>query len=144
MAVAVKDAAASATKFVRNAQNAGAAYTAGVQNAGPKWLAKTKEAAPTWAQGVADAAANGRFASGVNQNASTKFQTRAATVGPQRFTTGVAAAGDAWAQNTQPYLNVIAGLNLPARGVKGAPQNYQRIQVIGDALRARKLNTTGA
>ena len=81
MAVAVKDAAASAKKFVTNAQNAGAAYTAGVSSAGPKWLAKTKEAAPTWAQGVADAASNGRFAAGVNQNAATKFQTRAADVG---------------------------------------------------------------
>jgi hypothetical protein len=38
-----------------------------------------------------------------------------------------------------PYLNTIAALNLPPRQAKGNPANYQRVQAVGDALRAKKL-----
>jgi hypothetical protein len=144
MAVAVKDAATSAKKFVTNAQNAGQTYTDGVANAGGKWQANTKAAANTWSQGVQQAAQQGRFASGVNQTSANKFQTRASSVGPGRYTTGVADAGDAWQTNTQPFLNVIAGLTLPARGVKGSPQNINRVSMIAAALRAKKLGTNAA
>ena len=68
-----------------------------------------------------------------------KFQTRASTVGAQRFPQGVAGAGDAWATATQPFLNTIAALNLPPRQPKGSAANYQRVQAVGDALRAKKL-----
>lgn len=139
MAVAVKDAATAAKKFVNNAQLAGPAYTAGVQNAGATWQANTKAASDTWAQGVTQAAQQGRFGAGVNNASANKFQTRASTVGPQRFTSGVAASGDAWQNNTQPYLNTIASLNLPPRGVKGSPNNLQRVAVVAQALRAKKL-----
>jgi len=139
MAVRVKDAATAAKKFVNNAQVAGPAYTQGVQNAGPTWAANTKAAADTWAQGVTQAAQQGRFGAGINSASTNKFQTRASTVGPQRFQAGVAAAGDAWQNNTQPFLNVIQGLNLPPRAPKGSPQNIQRVQMIADALRAKKL-----
>ena len=139
MAIAVKDVAAAAQKFVTRAQAAGADYTAGVQNAGPSWAAATKASADSWSQGVQDAAANGRFAKGVTAASTNKYQTRAATVGPQRFAQGVAGAKDTWAAATQPFLNTIAGLNLPARQPKGSPANYARVQAVGDALRAKKL-----
>jgi hypothetical protein len=139
MAVAVKDAAASAKKFVTRAQAAGPDYTAGVQNAGAKWAASTKASADAWQQGVTQAAASGRFAAGVTPASTNKFQTRASTVGAQRFPQGVASSGDAWATNTQPFLNTIANLNLPPRQPKGSAANYQRVQAVGDALRAKKL-----
>lgn len=139
MAVAVKDAATSAKKFVTRAQAAGPDYTAGVSNAGAKWAANTKASSDAWAQGVTQAAASGRFAQGVNTNSQNKFQTRASTVGAQRFPQGVAGAGDAWSTATQPFLNTIAALNLPPRQPKGSAANYQRVQAVGDALRAKKL-----
>ncbi len=138
MAVAVKDAAASATKYVTRAQAAGNDYTQGVANAGQAWQQATSAASDTWAAGVAQAAQNGSFKRGVNSNTANKFQTRASTVGPARFTQGVAGAKDTWAQATQPYLNVIAAQTLTPRQPKGSPANYQRVQQIGDALRAKK------
>lgn len=139
MAIKIRDAAASAKKFTQNAQAAAPSYAAGVQTAGPEWAAKTKAAADTWQQGVQQAAAQNRFANGVNQASQNKFQTRASTVGPARYTQGVAGAGDNWQSQTQPFLNTIAGLTLPPRGVKGSPQNILRVQAIADALRAKKL-----
>jgi len=139
MAIKVRDAALSAKKFTTNASAAQPAYATAVASAGPAWAAATKAAADTYAQGVQQAISQGRFAQGVNANSQNKFQTRAAGVGPSRYGTGVLAAGDNWQQNTQPFLNVIASLNLPPRGVKGSPQNIQRVSAVADALRAKKL-----
>lgn len=139
MAVTVKDASAAATKFVTRAQAAGPDYTAGVSNAGGKWATSTKAAADTYAAGVQQAIATNRFANGVNQTSQNKFQTRASTVGAQRYPQGVAGSKDAWQTNVTPFLNTIAALNLPARQPKGSPANYQRVQAVGDALRAKKL-----
>lgn len=139
MAIQVKAAAASAQKYVNNAQAAAPAYTAGVQGAGGKWATNTAASAQSWQQGVQQAAADGRFSAGVNQTSQAKYQTRASGVGAQRYPQGVAGAGPSWQTNTTPYLNTIAGLTLPARSPKGSPSNYQRVQVIGQALRAQKL-----
>lgn len=144
MAVSVKDAGTAAAKFVARAQVAGPDYTAGVANAGGKWAANTKASSDSWAQGVSQAAANGRFASGVNQTSQNKYQTRASGVGAQRYPQGVAGSAQAWQTNTTPYLNTIAALNLPARQPKGSPANYARVQAVGDALRAKKLSNSGS
>lgn len=139
MAVKVKDAAASAQKFVTNAGMATTAYTNGVANAGPTWAANTKAAADTWAQGVQAAAANGRFGAGIDQDAQNKFQTRASGAGSQRYAPGVQAAGPAWQTGTAPFLATIASLNLPPRQPKGSPANNQRSAMVAAALRAKKL-----
>lgn len=142
MAVKIRDAAASAQKFKNNAAAAQPAYTAGVQNAGPVWASQTKAAADNYAQGVQQAIAQGRFANGVNATSQAKFQTRAAGVGPARYAQGVQAGADAWQAGTTPYLQTIANLNLPPRGVKGSAQNLQRVAMITEALRAKKLGAT--
>jgi hypothetical protein len=142
MAVTVKDATASAQKFVTRAQAAGPDYTNGVSNAGAKWMNNTKASAATWQQGVTEAAANGRYAAGVNSTSQNKYQTRASTVGAQRYPQGVAGSAQNWQTATTPYLNTIAALNLPARQPKGSVANYQRVQAVGDALRAKKLSST--
>lgn len=142
MAIAVKDVTAAAKKFVTRAQAAAPDYTAGVQNAGGKWAANTKASSESWAAGVTQAAQSGRFAAGVNQNSTNKFQTNAATKGAQRYPSGVAGASDAWTSGVTPYLNTIANLNLPPRQPKGSPANYVRVQAVGDALRQKKLSGT--
>lgn len=141
MAIAVKDVTASAQKFVQRAQAAGGDYSAGVANAGGKWAANTKGSAQTWALGVQEAITNGRYANGINQTTQTKYQTRASTVGAQRYPQGVAGSQQSWATGVAPYLQTIANLTLPPRQPKGSPNNYQRVQAVGDALRAKKLGT---
>lgn len=142
MAIKVKDAAASATKFTQNAGVAQGAYSAGVQSAGPSWQANTAAAADTWSLGVQQAAQSGRFAAGVNPTSMAKYQTRATTVGPSRYSAGVQTAGPAWQAGTQPYLTTIANLNLPPRQPKGSPANAQRSAMVAAALRSKKVGTS--
>lgn len=139
MAIAVKDVTAAAQKFVQRAQAAGGDYKTGVSNAGGKWAANTKASADSWALGVQQAAADGRFAANIDQTSQQKFQERASNVGAQRYPQGVAGAQQSWATGTKPYLDLIASINLPPRQPKGSPNNYARVQAIGDALRRKKL-----
>jgi hypothetical protein len=139
MAVTVKTAAAAAQKFITNAQAAAPAYATGVANAGAKWAANTSASADTWQQGVVAAAANGRYAAGVNQGTQSKYQTRASGVGAQRYPQGVAGSQQTYQTAVTPYLNTIANLTLPPRQPKGSAANYQRVQAVGNALRAQKL-----
>jgi hypothetical protein len=142
MAVKVKDAAAAAQKFVTRAGAAGADYAQGVANAAPDWQKNTAAAADSFAQGVQQAIQAGRFQKGVNSTSAQKYTTRAAGVGATRYPTGVAGSKDAWQQNTAPYLQTIANLNLPPKGPKGSPQNNLRIAAVTEALRAKKLQGT--
>ncbi|HLJ76895.1 MAG TPA: hypothetical protein VKT75_05755 [Acidobacteriaceae bacterium] len=141
MALTVKNAQQAAQKYVQNAQAAAPAYASGVQNAGQKWQQNTAAAADTWAAGVVQATTDGRFQNSVNQASATKYQTRSSSVGPQRYQTGVAGAQQSWQTNTQPYLNTLAQLTLQPRQPKGSAANYQRVQQVGQALRAQKLGT---
>jgi hypothetical protein len=141
MALSVKDATASAAKFVSRAQAAGAAYTAGVQGAGDAWQHNTAAAGDAFAAGVNAAISSGRFAKGVNKAGSSKYVTAAAGKGAQRYPQGVASAGPAWQQGTQPYLAMMAGLSLPPRMPRGDPGNLQRVAAVAAANRALKLKS---
>jgi len=135
----VKAAADAAAKFVTNAQAAAPAYGKGVAAAGQTWQANTAAAAENWQQGVQQAAAQGRFAAGVNNTSMNKFQTRASGVGVQRYPTGVASAGPAYQTAVQPYLTTLQNLTLPPRAPRGSPANNQRVLAVTAALRAQKL-----
>jgi len=141
MALTVKSAATAAQKYVQNAQAAAPAYASGVQQAGGKWQAATAAASDTWAAGVVQATTDGRFANSINQTSANKYQTRSSSVGPQRYQTGVAGAQQSWQTATQPYLATLANLTLQPRQPKGSAANYQRVQQVGQALRAQKLGT---
>jgi hypothetical protein len=139
MAVKVKDVTASATKFVTRAQAAGGDYKNGVATAGQRWHDQTKASNDAWKAGVSDAAGRNAFSNGVDKAGPNKYQDNASGKGALRYPQGVAQAGPTWQANTAPYLAVISALNLPIRQAKGNPGNYQRVQAIGDALRAARL-----
>lgn len=138
-AIRVKDTASLAKKFVSRAGAAGNDYTEGVKNAGADWEANTRASGDNWAAGVQQAIGDKRFDKGVAEAGSAKYVARASTLGAQRFPTGVAAAEQDWNKGTQPYLDVIRGLNLPARRPKGDPANMQRANAVAAALRAKKI-----
>jgi hypothetical protein len=141
MALKVKDAATSAQKYVTNASAAAPAYTTGVSGAGNSWQTATAASATTWQAGVQAAASSGRFANSVTPAAANKYQTRASTVGAQRYPAGVASAQTAYQNGVAPYTAVLQNLTLPPRQPKGSPANNQRVAVVTAALRAKKLGT---
>jgi len=139
MAIKVKDAATAASKFVQRAQAAAPDYAKGVTGAGNTWQAHAAAASDAWGQGVQAAVAGGRFVKGIQRVGGQKWETAATTKGAQRYPQGVAQAGPNWQAATAPYLDTIAALTLPPRRPKGDPANFQRAQMVADALRKKKV-----
>ena len=139
MAIKVKDAAASAKKFVQRAAAAAPDYAAGVKGAGQSWEAGAVAGAENYGTGVTQAVNDKRFERGVRAAGGAKYQERASTLGAQRFPTGVQAAESAWQKGAAPFLEVIRGLTLPPRRPKGDPGNYMRAQAVGEALNKARL-----
>ena len=54
---------------------------------------------------------------------------------------GEKAAKADYEQGFAPFAQVIQGVNLPPRGARGDPRNYENVRLIGEALHAAK---TGA
>jgi|SRR4051812_48470467 hypothetical protein len=139
MAIKIKSADAIAQKFATRGAAAGADYAAGVAAPRQDWAAATEAASNTWGAGVQQAISNGQFGKGVAKAGTAKWQRKAAGVGAQRFGPGVTAAKADYQAAVQPYLDTLANLSLPPRNPKGDPGNLQRVQVVAQALRARKL-----
>lgn len=137
MAIQIKDPSTVAQKWVTRASAAGADYTSGVKNPRVDQASAAAAAAPVWASAVADAAARNAFAKGVNAAGTGKWQTMASTIGAQRYPQGVGAGKENYATKVTPYLNALANVVLPPRGVKG--NNIGRVQAVVDALRKVKL-----
>jgi hypothetical protein len=141
MALNVKDAAASAAKYVSRAQAAGPAYTAGVQGAGDKWATAAAASGNSYQQGVQQAITDGRFVKGIQKAGGAKYSANAAGKGSQRYPTGVAAAGPAWQNGTAPYLSALSSLTLPPRMPRGDPGNINRVAAVATAMRSLKLKS---
>jgi hypothetical protein len=144
MPIKVKDPTASGQKYVTNAGNAVNAYKAGVQSPKQSQSAAAIAAAPTWQQAVSSPSAAAAFKSGLNRAGDTAWMNGALNKGAQRYPQGVQLAQAKWVANTTPYLQAIAALNLPAKGIRGSAQNYQRVQAVGQALHNLKAQSQGA
>jgi len=141
MPIAVANINTLAAKYSANAQNAVAAYKAGVQSPRRSQSATAIAAAQTWAQAVQTAATNGTYAKGLTKAGDAKWSANALNLGAQRYGPGVANAQGAWAACETPYLQAIANLTLPPRGVTGSPQNIARVQAVDTALQQVKAQS---
>jgi hypothetical protein len=139
MAIVVKDVTASAQKYAQRGAAAANDYKTGVMNAGQHWHDATKASADNYGQGVQAAIADGRFAKGVDRAGAARYSDRASTKGAAAFPAGVQAGQGRWAQNVQPYLQVLSSASLPPRGPKGDPRNQLRSQMVADLLRKKKI-----
>lgn len=140
---AIRDIAASAGKWVRNAAGAGQSYIDGVTNPRTSWAAAAAGASANYQAGVTAAATSGAFAAGVRRAGDAKWSQMAAAKGPGRFAEGVAIAKDAWQTAFTPFQAAISSLQLPARGPTGSAQNLQRVAAVATALRAVKMRGAG-
>ena len=143
MAIQIKDVGTLGAKFVARAQAAVADYKAGVASPRRSQSQAAIAAKDTWAQGVQAAAANNSFAKGLNKAGDAKWQTNATNKGGVRYGPGVAAAQNDWQTGVAPYLQTIANLTLPPRGVRGSPQNIQRVAAVADALSKLRQQSMG-
>jgi hypothetical protein len=127
------------TKWKNRASAATPDYTAGVSAPLRDWASNAAAAAPAWKQGVTDAAGRDAFTKGVKRVGTAKWQAKATTLGARRFPEGVAAAEPDYESGFKPYYEALGKIELPPRGPRGDPRNYERVKVIGDTLRKVKL-----
>lgn len=144
MPIKVKDPTASAAKYVQNAGNAVNAYKAGIQAPKRSQSQAAIDAIPNWQQAVASTGAAARMKSGLTASGDSGWTNGALNKGAARYPQGVQMAQGKWQQNTQPYLTALATANLPAKGIRGSAQNYQRVQAVGQLLHNLKNQRAGA
>jgi len=128
-----------AAKYARVTPGRSTDYSEGVKSPKKDWKAETVAAKDAWAQGVTEAAGAGRFEKGVSKVGTEKWQRKAVEVGSTRWGAGVTAAKDDYKTGFAPFQSVIAALELPAKGPKGDPRNFDRVVKIGTALHAKKI-----
>lgn len=116
-------------------------YEDGVKNPRRSWAQATEDASDSYAEGVSAAVSNGSFAKGVANAGDAKWRDGAIKKGVRRWPEGVRLGGDAYRQGFAPYHSVIASVNLPPRGPKGDPRNYDRVRAIGEALHEEKVGS---
>lgn len=119
-------------------------YEAGVSNPRADWETQTLAAEKNYNDGVTAAINRGAYGAGVRNAGTAKWQSRAKTVGSQRWAQGVRNSTTNYQQGFEPYRRVIEGLDLPARGPKGDPNNIERVRKVADALHNEKLRQQGA
>lgn len=139
---AVKDLARSSAKWVRQSGAAAEEYAAGIRNPRRDWAEATKSAASTYKTAITQAAAEGRFEKGVAKAGTGKWQKNAIEKGVARWPEGIRVGEANWADGFSPYANILRSTTLSPRGPKGSPQNYKRVQEVGDALHKGKLSRT--
>lgn len=138
----IKDLSTISRKWTTVTPQRQGEYKTGVENPREDWKTATLAASGRYQTGVQQAIADKRFDKGVNNAGTSKWQTNASTKGPGRWAEGVAQGGSAYETGFQPYRDVIANTNLPARGPKGDPANIQRVAVLAKALNDKKKATS--
>lgn len=126
-------------RWSERAQVATADYSAGVAQPRRDWAQATQAAAAAQAAGVQAAIQAKRFEKGVAKAGSAKWAAKAGSKGASRFSAGVQEAVGDYEAATAPYTQVIQATQLPPRGAKGDVKNYDRVRVMGEALRKAKL-----
>ena len=138
MPIEVPSAQEVAQKWVSRAALASADYRSGIQRT-TDWAGPTLAAEQTYVTAVTEAAAAGRFGRGVTAAGTAKWKDRALAVGTTRFASGVAAAESTFRTAIAGVLDLIRSLDLPPRGPRGDPGNFERSRIVGDALHQFRL-----
>lgn len=137
----IKSVGSIAEKWSRVTPQRAQDYAQGVRSPRRSWAQGASDASDAWAQGIQEAVSDNRYEKGVSNAGDQKWQRKATTVGAQRFGPGVQAAKADYQQGFAPYVSVIEGTNLPPRGPKGDPRNYDRVRLMGEALHEAKVGS---
>lgn len=128
----------TAAKWSRVTSGRSEDFKAGVKAPKRSWEKGATGASENYKLGVIAAANAGKFEQGVKVAGDAKWQTKTSTVGVSRWATGVSVAQGDYEAGFSKFADVITKIELPPRYPKGDPRNYDRVRVIGEALRSAK------
>jgi len=140
----VKSSSESAEKWAARATSASSEYASEAQQASQDWEANARAAAPNFKAAVTAGDIDRRFSSGVQQAGAAKYQRGIQNKGAGRYSGGVDAGKGDYQSGVEPYLQVIASTDLPARRPRGDPANRRRSEAIQDALHKARMARAGA
>ena len=134
---AVKTIAAIRDKYARVTPGRAEDYATGVAAPRVDWANATAAAEPAYSAGVTAAIQRKAFGAGVKRVGTARWASRAETVGAERWGPGIMAGVDAYERGFAPYREVIEKTTLPPKYPRGDPRNYERVRVLGEALRKK-------
>ena len=126
-------------KWVRVTPGRTEDYLLGVKNPRRDWADETAAADAIYKAGVDAAHAKGLFKRGVIAAGTKKWQDKAVTKGPGRFSEGVYLAGPDYERGFAPFRDAIEKVDLGPRFPKRDPRNLDRVKRIVDALIKEKI-----
>jgi hypothetical protein len=139
MAIKIKSAADIAAKYTEVTPGRSSQYEKGIKETSPgDFEAAAIAGEANYAAALQSSIASKRRAKKL-QGKGSKWQAKAAELGPSRFATGTGAAASDYAEGFAPYQGVIAALTLPPKGPAGDPKNFERVRAIGTALHNKKV-----
>jgi len=136
---AIKNAREIAEKWAKVTPQRADDYEQGIRTPKKDWQTETSAAAENYAAGVQNAIANNRFATGVSNAGTAKWQKAAIEKGTQRWGPGVRVAQGDYESGFAPYADVISRTTLPPRYAKGDPRNIERVAAMATALHEAKV-----
>lgn len=114
-------------------------YTLGIKNPKRDWAQAATQAKESQKAAMVVAAQNDSYAKGVAKAGTAKWQAKAIAKGPARFSEGVTQGAPDYGTGFAPYADVIKATTLPGRFPAGDPRNIDRVKVISQALRKKKM-----
>jgi hypothetical protein len=135
----IKSIAAIQEKWGRVTPSRSEDYTLGIKNPKRDWAGAASGAKETHKAAMVTAASNDSYAKGVQKAGTAKWQEKAIKKGPSRFSEGVIIAAGDYGAGFQPYADAIKATTLPPKFPRGDIRNLDRVKVISQALRKKKM-----
>ncbi len=135
----VKSVAQVADKWAQVTPGRSQYYQSGASVAGGQWEEKTLAAKAAFKAAVSAGNIDSLFAGGVKKAGGAKYQRKVVDVGVSRFSSGVTAAKQDFADGMAPMLETIASVNLPMRAPRGSEANLERVRAVATALNRKRL-----
>jgi hypothetical protein len=135
----IKSIAAIQEKWGRVTPQRSEDYALGIKNPKRDWAQAAAAAKQSHKDAMIAAGNNDSYAKGVAKAGTARWQDRAIRKGPGRFAEGVVVGAADYGTGFAPYADVIKATTLSPRFPRGDIRNLDRVKVISQALRKKKM-----
>ena len=136
----MKSAGQVADKYASRASAASGDYVDGARTTTKDQAAAAIASAAIYAQATQAAITEGRYAKGLGRSGKQKWLEGVTGKGGNRYGEGVSQAAPAYATQSAKFDSARGAASSLPRGIKGSPQNLQRVQAVVAAQIAAKKN----
>lgn len=126
----MKSAQQSAEKYASRASAAAGDFVAGAQSTSKDQAAAAVAASAIYAQATQAAIADGRYARGLQKSGKAGWLKGITEKGGNRYAEGVSQAAPDYATESARFDGARGAASSLPRGIKGSPQNLQRVAAV--------------